>query len=113
VARERLQILLAHERFYIGSSDLLVILRDELLATIARYVEFDQERLSVNLERAGSVSTVEIDVEVPSERASRRLAAPARPGCRLPEGGRAPAGEDVRRVNFQGEVRRRPLSWRP
>ena len=68
VARERLQILLAHERVSLGSCDLLAILRDELLATIARHIEFDPEKLSVKMDRAGSVSTLEIDVEVPSEK---------------------------------------------
>ena len=63
VARERLQILLAHERISVGSSNLLAILRDELLATIARHIEYDPEKLSVKLERVGSVSTLEIDVE--------------------------------------------------
>ena len=67
VARERLQILLAHERVSLGSCDLLAILRDELLATIARHIEFDPEKLSVKMDRAGSVSTLEIDVEIPSE----------------------------------------------
>jgi cell division topological specificity factor len=32
VARERLQILLAHERGLLGQSDLLVTLREEILA---------------------------------------------------------------------------------
>jgi cell division topological specificity factor len=41
VARERLQILLAHERVALGPRDLVAILRDELLATIARHIEFD------------------------------------------------------------------------
>ena len=78
VARERLQILLAHERISVGSSNLLAILRDELLATIARHIEFDPEKLSVKLERAGSISTLEIDVEVPSEKiASQPLRASA------------------------------------
>ena len=67
VARERLQILLAHERVSLGSCDLLAILRDELLATIARHIEFDPEKLTMKMDRAGSVSTLEIDVEVPSE----------------------------------------------
>lgn len=80
VARERLQILLAHERVSLGSSDLLAILRDELIATIARHIEFDPEKLSVKLDRAGSVSTLEIDVEVPSEKivSEARRAAQAR-----------------------------------
>jgi cell division topological specificity factor len=80
VARERLQILLAHERISVGSSNLLAILRDELLATIARHIEFDPEKLTVKLERAGSVSTLEIDVEVPSDKigSESRRPGPAR-----------------------------------
>ena len=52
VARERLQILLAHERVALGPRDLVAILRDELLATIARHIEFDPEKLSVKMERS-------------------------------------------------------------
>ena len=81
VARERLQILLAHERISLGSCDLLAILRDELLATIARHIEFDPEKLTVKMDRAGSVSTLEIDVQLPSEEIAaeaRRRAPPAR-----------------------------------
>ncbi len=67
IARERLQILLAHERVALGPRDLVTILRDELLATIARHVEIDPEKLTVKMDRAGTVSTLEIDVEIPSE----------------------------------------------
>jgi len=56
VARERLQILLAHERVALGPRDLVAILRDELIATIARHIEFDPEKLSVKMERSSSVS---------------------------------------------------------
>ncbi len=38
VARDRLQILLAHERAARGQSDLLAILREEILAVIAKHV---------------------------------------------------------------------------
>ena len=79
VARERLQILLAHERASLGPRDLVTILRDELLATIARHIEFDPEKLPVKMERADSVSTLEIDVEIPCDKinigASRGVAA--------------------------------------
>ena len=67
VARERLQILLAYERVALGPRDLVAILRDELLATIARHIDIDPEKLSVKMDRAGAVSTLEIDVEIPSE----------------------------------------------
>ena len=68
VARERLQILLAHERVSLGPRDLVTILRDELLATIARHIEFDPEKLSVKMDRAGAMSTLEIEVEIPSDK---------------------------------------------
>jgi cell division topological specificity factor len=68
VARERLQILLSHERVSLGPRDLVAILRDELLATIARHIEIDPEKLSVKMDRAHAFSTLEIDVEIPCEK---------------------------------------------
>jgi cell division topological specificity factor len=66
VARERLQILLAYERVALGPRDLIAILRDELLATIARHVEIDPDKLVVRMDHSGDVSTLEIDVEIPT-----------------------------------------------
>jgi len=68
VARERLQILLAHERLAVGPGDLVAVLRDELIATIARHIDIDPEKVIVRMDRAGSVSMLEIDVEIPSEK---------------------------------------------
>jgi cell division topological specificity factor len=68
VARERLQILLSHERVAVGPRDLVAILRDELLATIRRHVEIDPEKLSVKMDRSAGFSTLEIDVEIPCEK---------------------------------------------
>jgi len=79
VARERLQILLAHERVSFGPRDLVAILRDELIATIARHIEFDPEKLSVKMDRAGAFSTLEIDVEIPCEKIP--VGAPGRPSA--------------------------------
>ncbi len=80
VARERLQILLAHERVALGPRDLVAILRDELLATIARHVEIDPEKVKVTMDRAGAFSTLEIDVEIPCDKidavVSRGVASP-------------------------------------
>jgi len=70
VARERLQILLSHERVAVGGNDLVAILRDELLKTIRRHVEIDPEKVSVKMDRAQGFSTLEIDVEIPCEAAS-------------------------------------------
>jgi cell division topological specificity factor len=68
VARERLQILLSHERPAVGPRDLVAILRDELLATIRRHVEIDPEKLIVKMDREEGYSTLEIDVEIPCDK---------------------------------------------
>ena len=68
VARERLQILLSHERVSVGPRDLVAILRDELLATIRRHVEIDPDKLVVKMDRAAGYSTLEIDVEIPCDK---------------------------------------------
>lgn len=76
VARERLQVLLAHERALTGRSDLLVTLQDEILAVIAKHFTVDRDKVQIKLDRGDNVSTLEIDVEVPSI-ASLKVAARA------------------------------------
>ncbi len=66
VARERLQILLAHERGLRGQPELLGILREEILAVVSRHVTLDPEKVIVRMDRGESVSTLEVDIEVPN-----------------------------------------------
>jgi len=68
VARERLQILLAHERVRLGPEDLLGKLRDDLIATVMRHVEIDPTKVVVKMDGDASVSTLEIDIEIPMEK---------------------------------------------
>ena len=63
-ARERLQVLLAHERASTGS-DLVAVLREEILAVIARHVQVDHDKVQVKMDRDEHVSILEIDVEIP------------------------------------------------
>jgi cell division topological specificity factor len=66
IARERLQILLAHERGARGQPDLLMQLREEILAVVSRHVSLDPDKVIVKMERGKHVSTLEIDIELPS-----------------------------------------------
>ncbi len=75
VARERLQILLAHERGQRGQPDLLGILREEILAVVSKHVTLDPDKVVVRLDRGVDVSTLEVDIEVPHDFDKRRLAA--------------------------------------
>ncbi|MDQ2804047.1 MAG: cell division topological specificity factor MinE, partial [Pseudomonadota bacterium] len=45
VARERLQILLSHERAVAGQSDLAAILQEEILAVIAKHMAIDRDKV--------------------------------------------------------------------
>jgi cell division topological specificity factor len=65
VARERLQLLLAHERATLGGrSDLVAILREEIMAVIAKHVTVERDKIQVRMDRGGSVSTLEVDIEI-------------------------------------------------
>ena len=66
VARERLQILLAHERGARGQPDLLAILREEILAVIEKHVTIERDNVQIKMDRGDAVSILEIDVEVPN-----------------------------------------------
>lgn len=66
MARERLQVLLAHERAAQGS-DLVAILREEILAVISKHVQVDADKVRIKVDRDEHVSILEIDVEIPRD----------------------------------------------
>jgi len=68
VARERLQILLAHEREERNQPDLLGVLREEILAVISRHVAFDPDKVQITMDRGKTVSTLAVDIEIPNRR---------------------------------------------
>ncbi len=74
VARERLQILLAHERGQRGQPDLLALLRDEILAVIEKHFPVERDTVQIKMDRGDSVSLLEIDVEVPNTVAVAQVA---------------------------------------
>ena len=71
VARERLQILLAHERVAGSQSQLVAVLQEEILAVIARHMQIDRDKVVVKLDRGAEVSTLEIDIEMPAQAKAR------------------------------------------
>jgi cell division topological specificity factor len=71
MARERLQILLTHERGATGQSGLISVLREEILAVIARHVDVPPEKVDIRVQDGDEVAVLEIDVEIPRSAASR------------------------------------------
>ena len=74
IARDRLQILLSHERTIAGGSDLVALLREEILAVIKKHVNVDSEKVQVKMERGESVSMLEVDIEIPTP--TKKVTAP-------------------------------------
>lgn len=67
VARERLQIILAHERSgrNVAEPDYLPALQAELLEVICKYIKIDPKDIKLNLERQENLEVLEVKVELP------------------------------------------------
>ena len=72
-AKERLQIVMAHERAGRDAPDFLPLLQKELLEVIAKYVDVDQNRVEVKLDRNHDFSTLEVNIELPSSKVGEPL----------------------------------------
>ncbi|WP_270937893.1 cell division topological specificity factor MinE [Falsiroseomonas oryzae] len=70
-AKERLQIVLAHERIGRTREDFLPKLQQEIVAVVARYVAIDPGRVNVSLDRGGDMSTLAIEIEMPGPQQNR------------------------------------------
>lgn len=65
VAKERLQVVIAHERSQRGTPHWLPNLRRELIEVIQRYVEVDDEKVRVQMERDGDYEVLELNITLP------------------------------------------------
>jgi cell division topological specificity factor len=65
VARERLQILVAHDRAARDRPPYLPKLQQEILAVINKYVAVDMSSVSVNYEQEGSQEVLELNIILP------------------------------------------------
>ena len=69
VARERLQIILAHERTGRSAEipDYLPALQRELVAVISKYIKINPDDIKVNLERQDNFDVLEVKIELPEK----------------------------------------------
>ena len=66
VAKERLQLILAHERNGRSSSpNYLPDLQRELVAVISKYVSINPNDIKVHLERQDDLEVLEVKIELP------------------------------------------------
>ena len=74
IARERLQLVIAHARAEIGRSHLVDTLREEILAVIAKHMAIERDKVQLRVAAGDGVSTLDLEIELPVA-LSRRTAA--------------------------------------
>lgn len=68
LAKERLQILVAHERSSRNQPSYLPKLQQELLEVIRKYVNVGQDAITVKFEQDGNQETLELNIVLPEDR---------------------------------------------
>jgi len=71
VAKERLQIIVAHQRGKRGSRALdsfIPKLQQELLDVVKKYVEIDNDQVKMHLEKEGDYEILEVNIPLPEEK---------------------------------------------
>ena len=66
-ARERLQILISHERQNRQGPDFLPDLQRDILDVVKKYVAIREDHVSVRLDRGGDASVLELNVTLPEK----------------------------------------------
>jgi cell division topological specificity factor len=88
IAKDRLKIVLAHERASRDAPDFLPALQKDHLGVVRRYVEIRDNMLRINVGKSGDTSLLEINVEIDGAKAgpvrngpvrNRAAAPPPRP----------------------------------
>ena len=64
-AKERLQILISHERQNRQGPDFLPDLQRDILDVVKKYVAIREDHVTVRLDRAGDASVLELNVTLP------------------------------------------------
>ena len=65
-AKERLQVLLALERSSSAWPNFLPQLQEDVMQAIKKYVEIDNDKVSIEVERGPLVSVLDINIELPA-----------------------------------------------
>jgi cell division topological specificity factor len=74
LARERLQIILAHERQGLSKGpDYLPQLQQELIAVISKYIAVNPDDIKVQLDRKDNLEVLEVNIVLPETPARHTL----------------------------------------
>lgn len=66
-AKERLQVVVSHQRRHRSSPDYLPMLEKDIMAAIAKYVTVDDDMVDIKFHRSAGQSTLEVNVDLPDD----------------------------------------------
>ncbi len=69
-AKDRLSILLAHERTGRSGPDVLPLIQREIMEVIQRHMHVGRDSVDIRIERGDDFSTLEINIELPGNGAA-------------------------------------------
>lgn len=65
VAKERLQIIVAHERRRSRGPDFLQLLQRDILEVVRRYVRIAEDQIRLSVDRNGEYEVLELNIALP------------------------------------------------
>ena len=71
-AKDRLMVVVSHQRRHRGSPDYLPMLEKDILAVIAKYVEVEEDHVQIRFDRRETTSTLEVNVDLPTDSADKK-----------------------------------------
>ena len=66
IAKERLQIIVAHERMQRSAPDFLPAMQQDILSVVRKYIQTTEESIRINLDQQQHYSILEVNVQLPS-----------------------------------------------
>lgn len=73
-AKDRLQVIVAHERKMRNQPDYLPAMQKDIMAVIKKYIDIELDQIEVQLENQNDCSVLELNVTLPEEKFNLRTA---------------------------------------
>lgn len=64
IAKERLQIIVAHERRKTDTPDFLPMLQQDILTVVRKYIHISEDQVKLSLDSSGDVEVLELNISL-------------------------------------------------
>ena len=64
IAKERLQIIVSHERRRSSTPDFLPRLQQDILEVVRRYIQINEDQIKLSVDRKGDCETLELNISL-------------------------------------------------